>query len=253
MFLSLLILRLSKFWLHLRSWYLLRNLIVHQVFAAVEHSVVLEGNFATIIDVGANRGQFSLAARNFVPDATIVAFEPLPAAAETYRSVFAADPQVSLYEVALAANVASETMHVSMNDDSSSLRSPSDIQQNLFPGSQEVGSFAVTTARLSRYLSELRVNSPALLKIDVQGSELEVLAGAGQQLALFDVIYCECSFEELYRGQALASSVIQYLDDFGFLLAGVYNPCYDSRGRCVQADLLFRRSVGALQIGRELH
>ena len=49
----------------------------------------------------------------------------------------------------------------------------------------------------------------------------------------------ECSFVELYAGQALAAEVIGHLSDHGFDLRGVYNVQYDPRGCALQADLLF--------------
>jgi hypothetical protein len=55
-----------------------------------------------------------------------------------------------------------------------------------------------------------------LLKIDVQGSELQVLQGRRPALDLIDEVYCECSFVELYEGQALADEVICHLRDRGF-------------------------------------
>ena len=49
--------------------------MVHGVFAAVEHNPVLIGRFLTLVDIGANRGQFSLAFRALNPKAKIYAFE----------------------------------------------------------------------------------------------------------------------------------------------------------------------------------
>lgn len=49
----------------------------------------------------------------------------------------------------------------------------------------------------------------------------------------------ECSFVELYAGQALAHEVIHWLADRGFVLRGMYNPYYDHQGRSIQADFLF--------------
>ena len=54
----------------------------HRVAAGVEHARVLRnlGPVGTVVDIGANRGQFALAARHCFADARIVSFEPLPAA-----------------------------------------------------------------------------------------------------------------------------------------------------------------------------
>ena len=57
-------------------------LLYHRVAAGVEHAVVLRslGPLSTVVDIGANRGQFALAARHCCPQGRIVSFEPLPAA-----------------------------------------------------------------------------------------------------------------------------------------------------------------------------
>ena len=56
---------------------------------------------------------------------------------------------------------------------------------------------------------------------------------------LFEFVYVECSFVELYEGQALVGEVILYLVHRNFQLSGVYNQVEDSEGRPVQADFLF--------------
>jgi hypothetical protein len=100
----------------------------------------------------------------------------------------------------------------------------------------------VPVAPLTKYLSLEDLNQPALLKIDVQGYELEVLKGCDSLLFAFQYIYLECSFVELYQGQALAGDVILYLLRRKLQLSGVYNQVKDSKGRPVQADFLFAKS-----------
>ena len=83
----------------------------------------------------------------------------------------------------------------------------------------------------------------ALLKIDVQGFEMEVLKGCNSMLDYFSWVYVECSFIELYEGQALANEVIDYLHTHGFKLAGIYNMSYDRSGIAIQADFLFNLRI----------
>ena len=76
---------------------------------------------------------------------------------------------------------------------------------------------------------------------DVQGFELQALAGCEDVLERFAWVYVECSFMELYAGQAFADAVIAWLRERGLRLAGVYNMAYDGEGHAVQADFLFGR------------
>jgi len=129
-------------------------------------------------------------------------------------------------------------LHETMNDDSSSLLK-GHLQNQIFPGTQEVGAFSVSVKPLSALLTEADIVSPALLKIDVQGYELEVLKGCGSLLKTFEYIFVECSFLELYQKQALAHEVITFLAKQGFNLKGIYNMSYDKFGVAVQGDFLF--------------
>ena len=93
--------------------------------------------------------------------------------------------------------------------------------------------------RLSDFVSADEIAAPAMLKLDVQSYELEALKGCEDLLERFSHVYAECSFVELYRGQAMAHEIIVWLSEQGFVLKGVYNMGYDRRGKAVQGDFLF--------------
>jgi len=80
-----------------------------------------------------------------------------------------------------------------------------------------------------------------MLKIDVQGFELQALRGCEELLDCFTYIYVECSFTELYEGQALADEIIEWLRKRNFVLKGIYNPYYDANGVAIQGDFLFAK------------
>jgi FkbM family methyltransferase len=206
---------------------------------AVEHGPVLGSNkLATIIDIGANRGQFSLAARAFT-SAKIFSFEPLPIACKVFDRVFEDDIDVKLFRAAISCIKGSPKIHLSARDDSSSLLEIGGGQSNFFPGTHEVGVIEVEAGPLDLYLKPEDIVMPSLLKLDVQGYELEALEGCANLIEKFQYIYCECSFVELYTGQSFAHEVISFLNKWNFYLAGIYNPSYDRLGRCIQADLYF--------------
>lgn len=212
------------------------------VAASVEHSAVLRIlNCKTVIDLGANKGQFALASRYYFPEAKIFSFEPLLSPAEVFRSVFKGDSAVVLHSVAIGPKSGNSVMHVSACDDSSSLLPISSLQEEIFPGTGEVNTVEVVMAPLDSFLGASSIDEPALLKLDVQGFELEALQGCETLLSCFEWIYCECSFVELYSGQRLASDVMEWLFVRGFYITGMYNPSYDRDGQAVQADFLFRR------------
>ena len=226
----------------LKSPYYRTRLLRHRVAAGVEHARILSGlDCRTVVDIGANRGQFALVARRCLPLARVLSFEPLPAAAATFRAVFADDDRVTLHEVAIGPVRGNAALHISRRDDSSSLLPITATQVALFPGTAEVATATVRVAPLREFILVPDILPPALLKLDVQGFELEALRGCEEMLGQFAFVYAECSFVELYAGQAMAHEVIAWLRERGFRLRGVHNTEDDRGGRAIQADFLFAR------------
>ena len=199
------------------------------------------GPLRTVVDVGANRGQFALAARHVFPQAQIVSFEPLTGPAALWRAVFAGDGRARLIDAAIGPEPGEAEIHVSARDDSSSLLPITARQNALFPGTAEAGTATIRVVRLADALPAADIEAPALLKLDVQGFELQALAGCEALLDRFAWVYVECSFVELYAGQAFADEVIAWLRERSFSLRGVFNMTYDAKGRALQADFLFGR------------
>ena len=211
------------------------------VGASIEHRPAFDGlSVATAVDVGANKGQFTLFLVEAFPEAHIFAFEPLPLPAARFQKVFLGYDRVVLYETAIGPTDGEMAIHVSRRDDSSSLLPITSLQSTIFPGTELKEMRTVKVTPLNRFLTTGQLQSPALLKLDVQGYELEALRGCDSLLSHFAYVYAECSFLELYAGQALAHEIIDYLRSRGFHLTGIYNLGYDRTGHAVQADFLFK-------------
>lgn len=212
----------------------------HRVAAAIEHlDAIRHTAAATLIDIGANKGQFSLAFRALRPDAGIVAFEPLPDAADRFEQVFGKDGRVRLHRIAIADDDKEAEFHVTDRRDSSSLLKPGSGQSEAF-GVSHQETIRVPVRRLGAVLDLADLPHPILVKIDVQGAELAVLKGC-ERLEEVDFIYVELSFVELYEGQPLFGEVVDYLGQRGFELAGIFNQAMTERFGPTQADFLFKR------------
>lgn len=222
-----------------------RNALLRNgVAAAVEHRKGLGAlTLRTVVDVGANRGQFALFAVHTFPAAKIVSFEPLEVPAARFRRVFAKEQLVTLHHAALGPETGQSTMHVSGHDDSSSLLPITATQQELFRGTGEVRTETVRTGPLSEFLDADSIEEPALLKLDVQGYELEALRACGELLDKFTYVCAEGSFIELYEGQVLADDLIAWLREHGFELVHSYGGIRDKQGRKIQDDMLFQRKT----------
>jgi FkbM family methyltransferase len=218
-------------------------LLSYGVAPSIEHRVALKKlQFDTVIDVGGNKGQFALFSRVQFPSCKVVSFEPLDDPAKIYTSVFQGDRSVRLVRAAIANQQGMLTMHITEHNDSSSPLKVGDAQHEIF-GTKEVGAYDVACGPLSDFITESDLEGRSLLKIDVQGFELEVLRGSVTLLSKFDAIYCELSFIELYAGQPLAAQIIAFLSDRNFRLAGIYNISSSSSVGQVQADALFLKST----------
>ena len=221
----------------------------HGIAPTLEHKLALEGlNARTVIDVGANRGQFSLLARYLYPAATIYAFEPLQYPAERFRTLFAGQANVHLFQVGIGEASGDTKMFVADDHHASSSMLKAQKQSQIF-GSHETGEETVRIGRLNDFLPLDRICPPCLLKIDVQGYELQVINGCREALPLIDYLYVECCYVELYARQALAHEILRRLGEFGFALRGIFNQHCDPEEGPVIADFLFQslRSMASVR------
>lgn len=221
---------------------LFRRGLRHGVGAAIEHRSLLSPlRVASVVDVGANRGQFALLALSLFPGAPVHAFEPTPQPLRRLRAWAVGESRLSLHEMALGAMSGQVLMHLSLSDDNSSLHQPTDRQLAEYPATPLVDSMMVRLARLDMVLSPADLPRPCLLKIDVQGHEREVLEGCGALLDHIDHVLVECSYVELYQGQVLGDQLEAWLTERGLKQAGISHRSFGMDGTLLQADLLFSR------------
>jgi len=203
----------------------------------VEHIKALAWvDIGSVIDVGANKGQFSLVVRSLFPDVEIHAFEPLETEFEKFRSVVVGP--VKHYAMALGAEAAEAKFYVTSRADSSSLFKPGKDHEQLY-GVSLSSSKTVPVVRLADAIDVRTLAAPVLMKLDVQGGELDVLKGAAEILPFIDTIYTEASFVSLYEHQPLAGEIIGFLAEHGFTLRGVFNHSVAPEVGPTQADFLF--------------
>ncbi|WP_400767061.1 FkbM family methyltransferase [Methylosinus sporium] len=220
---------------------LARGLLAFGIPGAVEHSSVIA--FVRprhLIDVGANKGQFALATLAINPTIVIDCFEPVPASATKLEKwAKATSSQIRVHRVALAKEKGTAQFHVTTREDSSSLFPPASPQLEIGVSVKET--IVVETDRLDHKIEMHEVLRPSLLKIDVQGGELNVLRGIGDLCNVIDYIYLEVSFVELYESQPLFSDIDAFLTSCGYKLLGMSNAYVDKKIGPTQADALYGR------------
>jgi FkbM family methyltransferase len=198
----------------------------------------------TVIDIGANTGQFAVSAKRAYPRAQLHCFEPLPACFEMLRRRVGTMPNVSLYHVALAEGSGHTTMFRNVFSASSSLLEMNAAHVRAFPFTEAAERINVVMSTLDHELSKVALEEPMLVKIDVQGAEDRVIAGGKATLARTAVAIVETSYEMLYEGQPLFDEINGLMRDLGFCyhgnLAELRSPI---DGRVLQSDSVFVRDA----------
>lgn len=200
-------------------------------------------NFATFIDVGAFIGSTSLAMQMLVPDIKIFAFEPLQDNFEALTHNIRSSEHFSAYQVALGNDTGEVQMNQNEFSPSSSILELDEQHKRQYPYAVSVYQKTTKIAKLDDYLSSMNIQSPALLKIDVQGFEMHVLKGAVQTLEMVDSVFFEALFLPLYKNQSSFESIHEFLSEQNFEFKGSYDHHYTRNGELVHANLLYCKKM----------
>jgi FkbM family methyltransferase len=207
---------------------------------------VREAGINTVIDVGANTGQFASAAHAVLPNARIYSFEPLTECYEELVRRFGRMEKYHAFNVALGSHEGETTFYRNEFTKSSSVLEMTDLHRQAYPWTTSTTPLTVELRTLDSFLQNLDLASRVLLKIDVQGFEDRVLRGSERVIQMIDYVLVETSFEPLYREQASFATVYEILTGFGLRYAGdmdqLRNPEDD---RVLQSDALFVRQETA--------
>lgn len=196
----------------------------------------------TILDIGANVGQFATMVRRAGFGGRIISCEPLSGAFGELTGRARRDERWTPLRTAVGSEPGTTTINVSANSFSSSVRTMTDAHLENAPGSGYISTETVEVTTVRDLAKEHSiVPARTLLKIDTQGFEDEVLAGAGDLLDEFAAIQLELSMVELYEGQSLFEDHYALMREHGYRLH-IIEPGFSGRtGQMMQCDGLFVR------------
>lgn len=198
----------------------------------------------TVLDVGANEGQYGALLRAAGYRGELISFEPLADAHARLSARSARDLRWTSEQVAVGDEPGSATIHRAANSYSSSLLPMSEAHLAADPTSRYDGDETVDVVTVDDVVTRRGIEpATTLLKIDTQGFESAVLDGATETLRTVDLVQLELSFVTLYDGQALHDELTARLRDVGLELHGLDPGIADpTTGRLLQVDALFARS-----------
>jgi FkbM family methyltransferase len=193
-----------------------------------------------ILDVGANEGQFAKLARRLFPTTPIVSFEPL---AECFFKLQSQSAELAPFHPinsALGSVSGLSTINRSFSSPSSSFLPMGELHKQELPHTASASQEQVQISVLDEMRDTLPAPPPFLMKIDVQGFELEVLKGSIRTLEQTLAVIVEVSARPLYDGEPGFDAVFEFMQRQGFCYVGNVDQ-WRSRGngQILQFDCLF--------------
>lgn len=193
-----------------------------------------------VYDVGARKGDWIRTFHAFFPSLQqAVLFEPATACRESLAGLRLKGVDLQLSETALG-KTSGRAVLIGAGP-SASLKKTTPFQEQFFPGSTCDQSSEVEIDSLDRWQTESGLPPPDLLKIDVQGAELDVLSGAEGTLSFCRWLVLEVSTLPLYQGQPLSGETIAWLETRGWHFVGSGYRWLSPEGQLLQFDALFTR------------
>ncbi len=177
-----------------------------------------------IFDVGANIGQFTGAAVEAFPAATIYAFEPISEPFQKLKHATERHKGCHAHQLAFGSDSGTATVHLRANSVWNSLSSYNNDQRHS-SGRAET----VSVGTIDSFCTQNQIQEIDLLKTDTEGYDAQVLAGANQMLreARIHAIYSEVTFLESDRTHTQFLQILELLRAYQFLFYGVYETAGD--------------------------
>ena len=190
-----------------------------------ELQILSNYNIKTVLDIGANVGQFARQVRICCPEATIYSFEPLPNVYKQLVEELLSDTNVIPVNLAISNSSGKVDMYCNNFSPSSSLLPMADLHKDEMPFTASSEIVNVSAISLDDWIAgqDIILNNDLLIKMDVQGNELKVIEGGIVTLRKAKILIVEVSFYELYQGQPLFDDIYNVLKSYGFVYRGSIN------------------------------
>lgn len=203
-----------------------------------------EENINTILDVGANTGQFALRLNQLLPQARLYSFEPLK---DCYIELLKNTKHISRFRAfnfALGDENTESQIYRNAYSQSSSFLRMEKLHVEAFPATKDYAMEKVNIRRLDDVAEEIDIVENLLIKIDVQGFEDRVIRGGEKTVRRAAILIVETSFVPLYKEQLLFENICEKLKQLGFEFNGAEDTLRNpNNGRILQCNSIFTKAA----------
>lgn len=196
----------------------------------------------SVLDVGANMGQYAVVLRACGFRERIVSFEPEPKSFEFLKQKSRRDARWEVHNLAVSVNGGEELLFVADNDSmSSSLLKPIVVDNRLYDGTLFQESISVRAISFAELLERVELaGAKTALKLDVQGLEAQLL-GFVPLPDLIRLVQVEVCIRPQYENSPTLTEILAILEPQGFVLCAILPEGFMNQRTLAWADLVFIR------------
>jgi FkbM family methyltransferase len=208
-------------------------------------SLLNMNNIETILDVGANTGQYSIELLKAGYKGRIISFEPLTEAYTKLSIIASHYKNWETYNFALGDTKGTASINISMHSPSSSLLPMTKLHSEAAPDTVYIKEEKIKIETLDNIFETFGISDEnVFLKVDTQGYEDKVLKGGIKTLSQIQGIQLELSTSELYEGEGKYYSICQFVEEKNFHMVSVI-PGFTHKAtrEMLQFDAIFFRKT----------
>ena len=201
---------------------------VHRIYHSFKQNGIL---LQTAVDIGANTGQWAKIFKHHFPEASLLSIEANPDNLATLQKVNPNSVQACLAEVS-----GEQRTFFFPNPSVERNNTGASLYREVLPGYQDPICLQLETVTLDSFGQHFD-----LIKLDVQGGELDILRGSTIALRHAKIVMLEVSLKQYNQSAPLAAELIAFLHEKGFVFVAINEVlCY--RNSPIQLDCCFARS-----------
>ena len=197
-----------------------------------------------IVDGGASIGDTSQRFSDLFPNAIVYSFEPYPEFIKCLEVKSAKNPKIHVEPFALSSTSGKEMLIVNKSKGTNSLLTGAKLGKSIYGEQMETESaIEVYATTLDTWVQKQGIDKIDILKLDLQGGELEALKGSASLLenGQISMILCEVILQKCYNDQPRWHDIANLVEGYGYRLLNLYQPHFHL-GSIIQADFIFVRS-----------